>query len=267
MKINNLKKLPSKDLIVFDLDGTLALTKAPMDQEMAKLIIKLLTVKKIAVVGGGKYGIFKTQFLQQLKAPKQLLKNLFLFPATTTTFYRYDSGWKNVYVLQLSKAERARAKKAFREVFKKIQYQPPKRVYGKVIEDRGTQVTFSALGQDVVAILGTKKGVPLKIKWARENYDLKMKITRLMAKFLPKLEVRAAGFTSIDVTRKGIDKAYGIKQISKYLHVPIQNMLFVGDAIFPGGNDYAVVRTGVDYIPIEGPNQTKQIIRALLQKR
>ena len=157
-------------------------------------------------------------------------------------------------------------KTAFRDVLKRIGYKRP-RTYGKVIEDRGTQVTFSALGQDVVAVLGTKKGVYLKTKWARENHDLKMKITKLVGELVPRLEVRAAGFTSIDVTKKGIDKAYGLKQISKYLHVSIKDMLFIGDAIFPDGNDYAVVGTGVDYIPVTGPGQTKTIIRRLLKQK
>lgn len=263
MKITNSSKIKSKDLIVFDLDGTLAPTKSPMDKEMSKLLGQLLSVKKVAVIGGGKYGIFKTQFLQQLKCSKSLFKNLFLFPTTATSFYKYYNGWQKVYALELSQLEKAKIKQAFSQVFREIGYQPPKKLYGKVIEDRGTQVTFSALGQDVVEVLG-KRGIYLKEKWTRDNTDTKMKIARLLAKKLPNLEVRAAGYTSIDVTKKGIDKSYGLRQIEKYLHVKIKNMLFVGDAIFPGGNDYAVVKTGVDYMQVSGPEQAKKIIRYLI---
>lgn len=264
MKIYNFKKMGSKKLIIFDLDGTLTPTKAPMDKEMAKLFKKLLAIKKVAVIGGGKYDIFKTQLLRRFKAPNQLFSNLFLFPTTATAFYLYKFGWKKVYALQLSKRGRKKIKKTFRQVLKMVGYKHPQKIYGKVIEDRGTQVTFSALGQDVVEILGVKRGVHLKIKWAEENHDIKMRITKFMAKLLPEFEVRAAGFTSIDVTKKGIDKAYGLKQIAKYLRVKIKNMVFVGDAIFPGGNDYAVIKTKVDYIQVTGPAQTKNIIRALL---
>lgn len=262
--LRNIQKLKSKDLIVFDLDGTLTPTKAPMDQQMAALVTRLLAAKKVAIIGGGKYALFKELFLQRLKAPEQLLKNLFLFPTTATSFYVYKSGWKNIYALYLSGAERDIIKKAFHRAFRKIGYRHPQRVYGRVIEDRGTQVTFSALGQDVVRILGKKKGVALKERWSRENRDIKMRITKVLAKLLPEFEVRAAGFTSIDVTKKGIDKAYGLRQITKHLGVKIKDMLFVGDAIFPGGNDYAIVRTGVDYIPVTGPAQTKLIIRIIL---
>jgi hypothetical protein len=270
MKISHLRNVPklkSKDLIVFDLDGTLTPTKAPMDQQMAALVTRLLVAKKVAIIGGGKYALFKELFLQRLKAPEWLLKNLFLFPTTATSFYMYKSGWKNSYALYLSGAQRDRIKKAFDRVFREIGYKHPQRIYGRVIEDRGTQVTFSALGQDVVAILGKKRGVALKEKWLRENRAIKMRIAKILAKLLPEFEVRAAGFTSIDVTKKGIDKAYGLRQITKHLGVKIKDMLFVGDAIFPGGNDYGVVKTGVDYIAVTGIAQTKAVIRSLVEKR
>ena len=266
MKIFKLDNLKPKKLIVFDLDGTLAPTKSVMDREMGKLMKRLLMAKRVAVIGGGKYQLFQEQFINELMVPKPLLKNLFLFPTTSTAFYRYANSWKKVYSHQLSKSERAKIKQTFQKVFKEIGYSHPRKVYGQVIEDRGTQITFSALGQDVVRVLG-KKGIGLKEKWKKENTPVKMKIAKLMAKYLPNFEVRAAGHTSVDVTKKGIDKAYGLKQIEKHLHVKIRDMLFIGDAIFPGGNDYAVVKTGVDYIPVKDPQETKKIIRSILSSR
>jgi len=263
MNITNLKKLKSKKLIVFDLDGTLAPTKSVMDREMSGLFAGLLEAKKVAVIGGGKYELFKHQFLDALKAPKELLSELFLFPTTSTSFYRYQKGWKKIYSHQLTKQEREKIKKTFERVFKEIGYEHPKKTFGQIVEDRGTQVTFSALGQDVVAVLG-KKGVQMKENWLKENKPLKMKIARLVAGYLPKFEVHAAGHTSIDVTTKGIDKAYGLRQIEKQLGVKIKDMLFVGDAIFPGGNDYAITKTKVDYIKVKGPEDTKKIIRSFL---
>jgi len=266
MKITNPKKLKPKSLVVFDFDGTLTQTKSPTDKEMAGLVVKLLAVKKVAIIGGGKYELLRELFVDRLKAPAAVLGNLFLFPTTATTFYRYQGGWKNVYALHLTKQQIERIKTAFQKALDKAGYVHPKKVYGSVIEDRGTQVTLSFLGQDVVSILGKKKGVALKEAWTRENTPMKLKIAKIVAKYLPTLEVRAAGHTSIDVTKKGVDKAYGLKQIEKYLHVKIKDMLFVGDAIFPGGNDYAITKTKVDYIKVSGPEQTKEIIRGLLSQ-
>lgn len=266
MEITNLQELKQKKLVVFDLDGTLVLTKTPMDAEMTGLMAKLLAVKHVAVIGGGKYELFQEQLLAPLKdAPEELLKNLSLFPTTSTRYYRRANGaWEKVYAHELTEEERTRIIETFERVFKEIGYTYPAKTYGPVIEDRGTQVTFSALGQEVVAQLGTK-GVELKEEWKRNHTATKMKIAELMAKYLPDLEVRAAGHTSVDVTKKDIDKAYGLQQIEKYLGVQINDMLFIGDAIFPGGNDYAVVRTGVDYVAVAGPEDTKKAIRFLLE--
>ena len=263
MDITSQKSIKNKDLIVFDLDGTLAPTKSTIDQEMGKLIEKLLTVKKVAVIGGGKLELFQHQFLNELKIPENLLTNLSLFPVTATTFFRYDNGWEKVYEHDLSKDEIARIMSAFEKVFKEISYQKPQKTYGQVIENRGTQVTWSALGQDVVKALGDE-GVELKTKWKEENTPLKLKIASHLEKHLPDLAVHSAGYTSIDITKKGIDKAYVLYQMEKFLKVKIKNMLFIGDAIFPGGNDYAVTKTSIDYCKVEGPEDTKTIIRQIL---
>lgn len=263
--VNDLKKMPKKDLIVFDLDGTLIETKSPLDSEMSKLLKELLMRKKVAVIGGGKYEVFKSLFLERLRCEKSLLKNLFIFPTTSTSFYKYQGrGWKNVYSLRLSKGQIKKIKDTFEKVFKEIGYQHPKKTYGEVIEDRGTQVSFSVYGQDLVTALGGK-GVKMKKEWKKKHTKTKMKIAMLMQKYLPEFEVRAAGYTTIDVTKKGIDKAYGLKQTRKYLKVPFSKMLFVGDALYKGGNDYAVIKTGVDYISVVGPNETKRIISELIK--
>jgi len=265
MKINPslIKKLDAKDLMVFDLDGTIIPSKFPMDMEMSKLMAGLLQVKKVAIIGGGKYGVFKELFIHELRCKKELLRNLFLFPTTSTAFYKYNHGWKKVYSLSLSTDEINRIKRAFNDVFKKIGYRHPEKTYGTLIENRGTQVSFSVYGQDLVKVLG-KKGIKMKEEWRRKNTKLKMKIARLVAKEISDLEVRAAGYTTIDVTKKGIDKAYGMRQIEKHLKIPISQMFFFGDGIFPGGNDYAIVRTGVDYKAVKDPKETKEIIRAIL---
>jgi phosphomannomutase len=263
MKITNLKKLESKKLFVFDLDDTLADSKTPMDAEMADLIRQLLEKKKMAVIGGGKYEIFKWQFVSQLNFSKDLLKNLFLFPTSGNAFYRYKSGWKNVYSHNLTTGEKSEIRKVFERVYKEINYKHPKKVYGVILEDRKSQMSWSPLGQDIVTVLG-KKGLRMKEEWRRKYNPIRVKIAKLAAKYLPSLEVRIGGITTIDVTMKGIDKAYGVRQMEKHLKIKIRDMVFIGDSIFPGGNDYAVLKTKIDYIPVKGAKDTKKIIRSIL---
>src|ERR1700722_8491202 len=218
-----------KKLIVFDLDGTLTETKSNLEPYMAKTLRMLLKEKKVAVIGGGSYGQFRKQFISNLDCPPNLLNNLFLFPTTATSFYRYSTGWKNVYAHFLTQTQKQKIRRAVKEVFKDADYIPPEKIYGKTLEDRKSQMSYSFLGQDVVAKLGAK-GVRLKEEWIKKNKPLKLKIASMLQKKLPGLEVHAAGFTTIDITKRGIDKAYGVRQIEKQLHIPIRAMIFIGDA-------------------------------------
>lgn len=256
--VTGVKKVPeNKKLIVFDLDGTLTKSKMNMDKEMAILVRKLLWNKKIAVIGGGRYQQFQKQFLRKLNAPKELLSNLFLFPTTSTTFYRYDGKkWRRVYRFNLPARQIKKIYGAFKKTFADLNYLSPKRIYGELIENRGTQVTLSFLGQ--------KAPISIKDEWSKKHSGFKLKVAKAVQKYLPGLEVRAAGYTSIDITRKGIDKEYGLKQIKKYLGVSFPDMLFVGDALFRGGNDEAARRTGVLCFSVKNPEETKKLIRHLL---
>ena len=245
----------NKKLIVFDLDGTLTESKSDVDKEMILLLGKLLRVKKVAVIGGGRFLQFKKQFLVKLDYPPELLKNLFLFPTTSTSFYRYKNGWKKVYEEKLRETEKKKIMSALKNALKLAEYKRPKKTYGKVIEDRGSQITFSALGQ--------KAPLPAKKKWNKES-DIRPVIIKGLRKRLTGFEIHSGGLTSVDVTKKGIDKAYGLHQIKKHLGVPIKDMLFVGDALYLGGNDRAVLKTGVNVVSVAGPKETKKIIRSLI---
>lgn len=249
--------IKSKKIIVFDLDGTLAVSKTKMDDEMSDLLSGLLVNKKVAVIGGGSWKKFNEQFLDQLQCRDDLLLNLFLFPTTATRFYRYKSGiWIEVYADVLDPDERNKIKAAFEKAFRVIDYKHPEKNYGEIIEDRGTQITFSALGQ--------KAPVLEKEKWKLENEKKRQEIASILRELLPEFEVRTGGLTSVDVTKKGIDKAYGIKQIEKLLSISINQMLFVGDALYPGGNDYAAIEAGVDTFAVSGPEETKKLIEGWL---
>lgn len=260
-----MKQLNKKNVIVFDMDGTLTPSKSVADKEMITLLLALLEKKRVAVIGGGKYALFKEQLAERFPPGDRRLANLFLFPTTANAFYRYHngSGWKNVYTLDLSKRTKTKVRKAFSEALKEAGFVKPKKVYGVMLEDRGTQMSFSPLGQDIVTVLGAR-GIAAKQQWHDEHDPQRFKIAKILQKKLSDLEVHVGGLTTIDVTRKGIDKAYGIRQIKKYLHVPIAKMLFVGDALYPGGNDYAAKKTGVDCVKVEGPADTKKIIKKVL---
>src|SRR3989344_1041316 len=245
-----------KELIVFDLDGTLNESKLPIDEEMAILFPKLIEKYKVSVTSGKGFDLFQNQFLKFLKCNKSLFNNLFLFPTCSTSFYIFKEDWIAVYKEILTKEQKEKIFSSFKKAFNDISYKHPEKTYGVVIEDRETQVTFSAFGQIA----------PLELKQSWDpDQKKRLEIVDALKKYIPEFEIRVAGTTSIDITKKGIDKAYGIKQMEKYLKINLNKMLFIGDALFEGGNDYPVKQLGVDCIQVSGPKETKELIKKLLE--
>src|SRR5579864_4684990 len=143
-----------KRLIVFDLDGTLAESKSAVDPEMAKLLADLLGVAKVAIISGGDWPQFEKQVLGNLPKTDRL-DDLILLPTCGTKFFQYDGGgWKKLYSEDLSEAQKARITAELEHAVSATGYQP-KETWGERIEDRGSQITYSALGQE--APLDAKK--------------------------------------------------------------------------------------------------------------
>jgi phosphomannomutase len=201
-----------KKLVIFDLDGTLAESKASLDTEMATLLAWLLTCG--------------------------------------TKFYRYDGAWQKLYSEDFSTAEKERIIRGLNKAidqsgFRAVQH------WGDSIEDRDSQITFSALGQE--APLDEKK------KWD-SNFKKREKTKEILKLLLPDFSIQLGGSTSIDVTRPGIDKGYGVRKLQETLGIAIEDMIFVGDAVFPGGNDYPAKQAGVVSIEVRDPHETKRVI-------
>ena len=101
------------------------------------------------------------------------------------------------------------------------------------------------------------------MKWDAD-FAKRKKIKTILDALIPEFSVRMGGATSIDVTKPGIDKAYGIRKLRDILGISIKEMIYVGDALFVGGNDYPARQAGVISIPVRGPDETKRVIEAIL---
>ncbi|HEC30640.1 MAG TPA: HAD-IIB family hydrolase [Candidatus Yonathbacteria bacterium] len=245
-----------KELIIFDLDGTLNVSKMPLDKEMATLLCKLIAETKVAVISGASFTQFERQFLESLNCPSGNLSNLFLMPTSGGSLYEYkENNWTHVYKDTLSLKETEKILEAFDSALADAGIAPESDIHGELIEDRGSQVAYSALGQNAP--------IELKEKWDPDHSKREIIIEALM-KYIPEFEVRIGGTTTIDVTKSGINKAYGVKKITEYLSVQKEDVLFIGDSVFPGGNDYSVKEAGIETIGVSGPEKTKEIINGLL---
>lgn len=247
----------SPRLIAFDLDDTLAPSKSPLDPRMAQLLADLLQVAEVCVISGGQFAQFRDQVIARLPEhlPEGALERLHLMPTCGTQYYRWDgAAWARQYAEDLTDQERSAALAAVEEEAKRLGYWEQE-TWGDILEDRGSQITFSALGQSAP--------VDAKKAWDPTG-EKKNALRAAVQERLPGLEVRSGGSTSIDITRRGIDKAYGMTRLAELTGIPFDRMLFVGDRLDPEGNDFPVVALGVPTHAVEGWEQTADLVAGLL---
>jgi phosphomannomutase len=237
--------------VVFDLDDTLAPSKSALDPSMATALVSLLQRLPVCIISGGRFEQFQSQVLDRLAAPEQILSRLHLMPTSGTRYYsRQQGAWSQVYAEDLSAEEKARIMQVLEETSRTLGCweEHPR---GELVEDRGSQVTYSALGQ----------AAPLDAKAAWDPDGTKKSLLVAHATpLLPDFEVRSGGSTSIDVTRKGIDKAYAVRRLMTQIHAAPEELLFVGDRLDEAGNDYPVLAVGVPCVPVSSWQDTLTVI-------
>lgn len=252
-------------IIIFDLDGTLAMSKQALTSEMAALIAKLLAVTKIAVISGGALPQFLTQVVAQLPNDANF-SNLYLLPTSGAALYEFDPStslrtgngdWKKIYEEHLSEREAQIIETAMREAAEEtgiVDFSKP--VFGERIEYRGSQVTLSALGQQAP--------IAEKMVWDPDRTKRRALREAVAARLSSEFLVCVGGKTSIDVTKDGIDKAYGIHQLCTRLGIPESETLYVGDELESGGNDEAVYKTDTKTKSVANPADTEKFIKEIL---
>ncbi|MFK4851411.1 HAD-IIB family hydrolase [Microbacterium sp. ZW T6_19] len=244
-------------LVAFDLDDTLALSKSPISPRIAELLRALLHQVEVAIISGGNEAQFRTQVIAQLgETDAARLGRLHLLPTCGTRYLRHDgTSFAPLYAHDLTDDEKTRALTALREEADRLglwETEP----WGEILEDRGSQITFSALGQ--------KAPGDAKHAWDPSGAK-RLTLRDAVAARVPDLEVRAGGSTSIDITRAGIDKAYGMTQLAEFTGIPLSSMLFYGDRLDEGGNDYPVLALGVPSVAVDGWEDTADKLDELLK--
>lgn len=254
----------NKKIIAFDLDGTLAESKQPLSPDIAELLCQLARDKKVAIISGGSFNQFKKQFLPFFVPKKenedQVYKNLTLLPTSGSRRYQYDKDIKDWVITDeegMPPMAKEKTLAILRDFVASNQYGIGPILEGdEVIEDRITQITMSALGQNA----------PLdkKIVWDPDQAKRKEMIKELAPK-LPEVDINIGGTTTLDFLPKGFNKAKGLIRLLNHFEMVIDDMIFVGDAIFPGGNDYSPFEAGIECVKVKGPTETKDMIKKWIE--
>lgn len=246
-----------KKILAFDLDDTLAVTKSPISDRMAEILGHLLERFDVCVISGARFEQFQIQIVEQADFSPMQLRRLHLMPTCGTRYYRYNEThkeWELQYAEDLTAEEKQRIAEALERGAKELGYWEENPA-GDIIDDRESQITFSALGQKAKA----------EDKYAWDPDGMKKKALRdFVAKELPEFEVRAGGTTSIDVTKPGIDKAYGMQKLVDLLDISREDILYFGDSLKEGGNDYPVKAMGIDSLEVSEWEDTAARLEAIL---
>ena len=231
---------------------------------MADLLTELLDVVPVCIISGGQFGQFRMQVVERLTAtrPEQLAR-LHMMPTCGTQYWLFrptaaapDGEWDQVYAQDLTDDEKERALATVEHEARRLGLWESQ-TWGPILEDRGSQITFSALGQ----------AAPVAAKAAWDPTGARKSALReAVAALLPDLEVRSGGSTSVDITRKGIDKAYGMTRLAEVTGLDLQQMLFVGDRLDPDGNDYPVKALGVPCHAVDGWQDTVAYLDELIPR-
>jgi len=248
-------------MVAFDLDDTLAPSKSRVDPEIANLLVELATRVHVCIISGGRFEQFESQVMTTVRAAQERarmpdsMSRFHLMPMCGTQYYKWaENGWSCIYSENLPRSHKEVVIAVVTAGARELGLWE-RTTWGPRFEDRGSQVTFSALGQNAP--------VPAKGAWDPDGAK-KERLRAYAASRLPDLEVRSGGSTSIDVTRKGVDKAYGMRRLMDRLGMKPTEIVLVGDRLDLGGNDYPVKATGIPCRTVENWQETAVVIRALI---
>lgn len=122
------------------------------------------------------------------------------------------------------------------------------------IEDRGSQITFSPIGNTA----------PVEVKQA---YDPDRKKRFSLLEQVPfasdDIMVRIGGSTSLDYIHKERHKGTNVARLIDEMGWRKEDAVYFGDGLYPGGNDELVIGV-IDTIAVDDHHDTYQKLQALL---
>lgn len=253
--------LPDKKIIAFDIDGTLTASKTPITESMANLIKELIKKKIVIAIAGGSFKQMQTQFLPPFLNDDSVIPfihNFTFLPTSGSQRYQYDETKKEWILTDkepFPSGVKEKAIKLLQEVIDNPIYEIPPNPIGNIIEDRDTQITFTPNGQ--------RAPVALKLAFDPDRKK-REKIKAFLEPKLPEVSILINGTSSIDILSKGFNKAVGLARFLNKVGLNKSDVIFVGDGIFPGGNDYSVYEAGFDTIAVKNPEETEAILKTWL---
>lgn len=236
-----MKNPPEYRHIFFDLDGTLSRSRTVVTSEMKAALLTLkASGRDVIIVSGAEQKRFEWQ-ADRVPAIYLAQNGNHAYDEATGKEY-----WRDV----LSRTEKD-------EILAHIASIPrdwPVKDENDLVEDRECQISYS--------LLGTREDIAKK-----EAFDPDGSRRRKLLEKFPlhsdTVDVKIGGTTTLDYFKKGRNKGYNVARLITQEDWKKGECVYVGDALFPGGNDEAVVGV-IDTVPVKDPGETGSFIAKVL---
>ena len=235
--------------LVFDVDNTITEGCQEITDEIAEVLNDLK--EELVFISGTHAFEIKRMISSKVKRYHHILANV-----GTNYWITGPRGEKEVYNDQLGHKEKNNIIFALKKLKEKYGLEPLTSEEDQ-IQDRGYQITMSILGRNAP-------------KEKKDSYDPNGKKRKEFIDFLIQIlggtdyEFGVGGTTSIDITRRGVDKGSSLERFMKMKNLKREDLIFLGDKLSPGGNDYPVIRTGIKCLAVDNPKETLEILRGLI---
>jgi len=227
--------------IFFDMDGTVTRSRTRITAEMKQMLDSLTASgRDVVIISGADVGQIKNQMTDSTG---------FFLAQNGNHAVRTPEG-SMLWEENLTERERA-------EIMAHIHTLPRFDVENEhdLVHDRGSQIAYSFIGHH--------EAIEKK-----EAFDPGGKKRAGMLNMHPlvsdTVEVKIGGTTTLDYFKKGRHKGFNVMRLVAHEGWAKEDCLYIGDALFPGGNDEAVIGV-IDTLQVAGPEETMERIKDILR--
>ncbi|HEY4527082.1 MAG TPA: HAD-IIB family hydrolase [Candidatus Paceibacterota bacterium] len=236
--------------IFFDLDNTLMMSRTTMMLTRQPLFKTLCDQRDVIVVSGASESQIKTQIPDSIGARFYVLAQ--------TGNHALDKAGRELWKESFTK-EQTDVTLDLIETFKK-ELDLAVKDGNDLVELRGSQISYSPIGhhEDLQKKYAFDPRAELRKRMIRAHLSEIVRLNELGVDVVP------GGTTCFDFFLHGRSKGFNVNRLLKHEGWRSEECVYVGDALFPGGNDETVIGI-VPTVPVANPDETFTAIKQLLE--
>ncbi|MBS3111797.1 HAD-IIB family hydrolase [Candidatus Woesearchaeota archaeon] len=238
--------------LVFDVDGTIVESTQELGEEFQKIFLTLNNKFSLVFISGTN----KTELNRMVSSKLGSIDHFIISNSGSICDKIESKKTFNLWKDSLEEKDKEKIKNSLNLLSKEYNLIPITSKEDQIL-DRGSQITFSILGRNA----------PLEKK---KNYDPDTSKRKSFIQFLnnnglnEEYDLKIGGTTSIDITLKGINKEYGLKKFMEINKLLKDQIIFFGDQLEEGGNDFPVKKLGIRTIKVKNPKDCLEKLNPFL---